>query len=123
MANESVLGTIKPITTPALRGRLNVWPRPGGFHHGPSAPRSPQGRIHDCNRTVLPGSDSPGHLHGESIHELLADDSVPLSLDKGAHGFNGVIKVSGGEALVVWILRMMDLMTNEIGPADLLCAC
>ena len=52
MANESVPGTSKPITLLALCGRLNVWLRPGGFHHGPSACRSPQGRIHDCNRTA-----------------------------------------------------------------------
>jgi len=54
MANESVPGTIKPIKLLALGGRLNAWPRPGGFHHGPSAKRLPQGRIHDCNRTVFP---------------------------------------------------------------------
>jgi hypothetical protein len=42
-------GEIKPITLLAHSGRLNVWLRPGGFHHGPSARRSSKGRIHDCN--------------------------------------------------------------------------
>jgi hypothetical protein len=45
-------GSAKPITIPAQSGRLTVWLRFGGFHHGPSNPRSPQGRIHECNRTV-----------------------------------------------------------------------
>ena len=42
----------KPITLLAECGRLNVLLRCGGFHHGPSALRSTQDRVHDCNRTA-----------------------------------------------------------------------
>jgi hypothetical protein len=69
MANVSVPGTTKPITLLALRGRLNVWLRPGGFHHGSNAWRSTEKPNTRLQPHRLPKTDLLGHLQGESIHE------------------------------------------------------
>ena len=54
MANVSVPNRIKPITLLACEAALNDWLSIRGFHDGPSVVRSPQGRIHDCNRLHSP---------------------------------------------------------------------
>jgi hypothetical protein len=46
-------GSGKADNTSDSRSRFNDRPRPAELHDGPSAkPRSPQGRIHDCNRST-----------------------------------------------------------------------
>ena len=60
MANVSVPNRIKPITLLAHEAALNDWLSIRGFHDGPSQKRSPQGRIHDCNRLHSPVRRAPG---------------------------------------------------------------
>ncbi|WP_211263506.1 hypothetical protein, partial [Stenotrophomonas ginsengisoli] len=52
-ASVSVPEAAKPITILILRDRLNVWPCSADSMMARESP--PQSRIHECNRSRLPG--------------------------------------------------------------------